>query len=53
MTEHDTIQALNEQYKIGFRLGYTAALERIFPELEKALAQIIAKAAKEAREAEK
>lgn len=50
MTEHDTIQAINESWYCGYKQGYEAALNKITPGLRQHLEEMIAETAWQVRQ---
>lgn len=50
MAEHDTIDAINSAWRIGYKQGYEAALNKIIPGLRQHLEEMIAETAWKARQ---
>lgn len=45
MTEHDTIEAINNSWYCGYKQGYEAALRKLIPGLQHHLEEMIAETA--------
>lgn len=50
MTEHDTIEAINNSWYQGYKQGYEAALNKIIPGLRQHLEEMIAETAWKVRQ---